>query len=325
MKEFDFDELDRAVNSQLTGNGAAGPVDDEVVIAQPEQVQPQPTTQPLATRRSSGRFMDVVHPSSDMRTKTVPARHIAREGLNIPPSRSTTFEPDVSYQPLQPAVSDWPDPLDFKPSNPSITPTTTIEASQNVKPATETEEDIDIDQIAESINKTFRQDQDAIAPLESPFLADAKVDKRPLGAFSGEAGPAVEPSPMANWAPDPDMPTSTSEDNPVSSEESLPAELQDDLLLIESGVEVTEKTKLDEQTAPVDAPSGPTSIPQQYTEQPRTDDKPTAAIFDTDDYHKPLSHPAKKKSGWWLVLWIALLLVVGAGAGAAVFFFVLPK
>jgi hypothetical protein len=67
--------------------------------------------------------------------------------------------------------------------------------------------------------------------------------------------------------------------------------------------------------------AGPTSIPQQYREEPNTGDKDNGGIYDTDSYHQPLAHPAKKKSGWLWVLWIVIILIIGAGGGAALYFF----
>lgn len=75
MKDIDFDELDRAVHSATNGGNSKSddntrsepaPVDNESITPASSPVRPPVS---LATRRSSGRFMDVVHPSSDMRTK----------------------------------------------------------------------------------------------------------------------------------------------------------------------------------------------------------------------------------------------------------------
>ena len=69
------------------------------------------------------------------------------------------------------------------------------------------------------------------------------------------------------------------------------------------------------------AVSGPASIQPQYKEEPSSTKQEHAAIYDTDTYHKPLAHPAKKKSGWLWVLWIILLLALGAGGAAALYYF----
>jgi len=367
MKDLDFDELDRAVNSLLPNNNVpaeeqpvALPADN--IITPTVNVPVQPVSQPLAARRSTGRFMDVVHPSSDMRTTTLPPRPVSREGAVIAPSAlrgpideplspsqdtpwSPTNTPPVVTEAPQPAAGDWPDPIDFTGPMPSETPKTSTELEADESPQSSQEQslvddDKDINQIAEAINKTLGQDQDqdSQAPLESPFLMDAKVEKRPLGAFSTEVAiPSTDP--VKEATPSLSIETETlnqtgeddvkKEEQPIEMDTPLPAELQDDLLLIEADNDTTGQPKEDEPSTPptpqIEVPVGPTSITQQYTEQPSTGDQPTGAIFDTGAYQKPLAHPAKKKPGWLLVLWIVLLLVAGAGAGAAVYFFVLPK
>jgi len=176
-------------------------------------------------------------------------------------------------------------------------------------------------------------EQNNNAPIDSPFLSGTKVDKRPLGAFSGDQ----KSSELENKPLD----ISSYNSNPL-----LPAELQDDLLLIESNSaaqpddEPKEKPVIESlpdtpavpvvpilPIAPVTIETKPvttTSITQQYKEQPNSGDQKTGAIFDTNSYHKALT-PTKKKSGWLWVLWIVLLLIIGAGSGAAVYFLVLPN
>lgn len=260
MQDIDFDEIDRAVSSTMGTKPAPAsvPVNDAPAPAAPATDEGTP-----ATRRSSGRFMDVFHPSSDMRP-AVPERSAPRQSET--PVR--TAEP-APVTPPAPATNDdaWPDPLDFHGFK---------DESEPEAPAAE----------------------EAPAPLESPFLSDAKVEKRPLGAFSAVesamSAPATEPT------PEPEAPAA-----PVT--EPAP----------EMPVEAP---------APVEeVPSSiPASITQQYKEQPSTTDQPSGAIFDTEAYHQPLAHPTKSKSGLWVVLWIVGLIVVGGGLGAAVYFFVLP-
>jgi len=374
MKDLDFDELDRAVNS-LIGNkpepvvaGAQPEAVNPVVpaaapVAVPVPDSPTPTTtpagdtpndvtQPLAARRSSGRFMDVVHPSSDMRS-AAPLVPVSRVGADVQPSG-----PIVSASPVpHPATlaptaeptnttSEWPDPIDYHESKVEPAATTpSVTVGPLAAAATTDDDDSDISRIADSINASIAEDK--ASPLESPFLSDTKVEKRPLGAFSTEtpaaeptkpaepvkpAEPAVTPEATAT-PPITDSQTvsnsESSDQHPVDTDTPLPAELHDDLLMIEADEDTSNQTKKDEFVPPAapssEAPIGPTSITQQYKEQPSTGDQPTGAIFDTEAYHAPLAHPKKKKSGWLMVLWIVLLLVLGAGVGAAVYFFVLPR
>lgn len=141
MTDFDFDELDRAVNGALGGD----PIDTPAVRPEgPQRTAPQPEPRDVvvprpvqtaapAMRRNGGRFMDVVHPSSDMRTRS-------NEPVNIQP-----LAPEKSAGPVESAAPATPAP----PNSPL---TAELE-----------------------FEETWQ------APLDSPFLPDAQVQKRPLG------------------------------------------------------------------------------------------------------------------------------------------------
>jgi len=342
MKDLDFDELDRAVNSLITsapasisdadipkettldlGNGSY----DQIPVTTPVVSQPIvsapifASVSPAVERPSTGRFMDVVHPSSNMRSNLVmPERNLNQapvfNPIAVPYSATAAVVPAPINSMPTPMSSDW-----VSPSKPS-------------EEADEADEDDDIDQIGNDIANAM--EKNANAPLDSPFLSGTKVDKRPLNAFSGDQKSAELENKSQN--------TSGYNSNPL-----LPAELQDDLLLIESNStaqpddEPEEKPVIESlpETLAVSAvpvvtilpiapamietkPVATTSITQQYIEQPNSGDQKTGAIYDTNSYHKALT-PTKKKSGWLWVLWIVLLLIIGAGSGAAVYFLVLPN
>jgi hypothetical protein len=279
MQDFDFDEIDRAVNSTLEPATPADPkpADDSVQVSVSRSEPASPVPAPAA-RRSSGRFMDVVHPSSDMRS--------------APSERSEPRKPEAP-KPTSPPVlssSDWPDPLDFHGFKDEPTEAAEPEAPKAEEPAT---------------------------PLESPFLSDAKVEKRPLGAFSADDEPKDT---LIEEPKKEEMPLLEASDEPLleaENEEEAPKQPE---------IESTPEPSPEPTPAPVieDEPVGPTSITQQYKEQPSTTEQPSGAIFDTEAYHQPLAHPVKKKSGALIIVWILALIVVGAGVGAGVYFYVLP-
>jgi hypothetical protein len=208
-------------------------------------------------------------------------------------------------------------------------------------------QDDDIDAIARELSQSVEEAESA----ESPFLASAKVEKRPLGAFSGSDKPLevapVQASP-APTTPAPEYPehpvfdenaSSSATDAPQESATPaktsmitpMPAELSQDVLSVESK-EIHEDVQSSlEPTTPsqpqvVAQPSTPTGqLSQQYSEKPSTTEKVNNPIFDTESYHKSAVKNTKKRMEWLWVLWILLLIVVGAGAGAGVYFFVLPK
>lgn len=360
MTDLDFDELDRAVNSLIGGPVATTPnvgvtpvVPTEPVVVNPTPIpsaQSLTPTQPLAARRSSGRFMDVVHPSSDMRS-TVASIATVTPVVTPISNNGTTIEPYVTSAetaPTSPSLaqddkpaSDWPDPLDFQAFKPGVNPATSpvTTSSTDITSQTTKDDDADISKIADEINSTISQE--TTGPLESPFLTDTKVEKRPLGAFSSTenqvttlSSPAAEYVPSSEVATD--TPATTSEDktlelddHPIGTEVPLPAELQSDLLSIEANedpaVSAPEASFIPPRAPSTDVATGDhTSITQQYTEQPSTSDKPVGTIFDTEAYKKPVVHSKKSKPKLFVVLWIVLLVIVGAGTGAAIYFFVLP-
>ena len=129
MQDLDFDELDRAVNSlnmktPVSDNSAANsnpnPIPSPSVpfVNQPSTSIP---TIPQIERPSTGRFMDVVHPSSNMRANTVvPERPITPVPV-IPVVRAPIARPVVNN----------PQPV--------ITP------------------DLDVEKISKEINRTLNQ------------------------------------------------------------------------------------------------------------------------------------------------------------------------
>lgn len=260
MQDIDFDEIDRAVSS-ATG----GKTDDAAPTPRDNTV---PVKAAPAARRSSGRFMDVVHPSSDMRSS--PAER----------SQPRSEEPVAAETPAPTAeTTAWPDPLDFHGFKSDDTP----EEAETLTPE---------------------------KPLESPFLSDAKVEKRPLGAFSAVESTPAQESPVEEVAAE----------EPANPEEE-PALLEaPETELLEA---TTEETPVETEPA-VEEPIGPTSITQQYKEQAPAEDQTSGAIYDTEAYHQPLAHPVKKKSGALVVVWVLVLLLLGGGVGAAVYFIVLP-
>jgi hypothetical protein len=329
MKDIDFDELDRAVNSLINPSTdqsdtvtSQTPTESSAVTVTSVTPLPSspsissvtpPSVVSLAQRRSSGRFMDVVHPSSDMRSSSASVRPKLVEPVTVS-STSQATEPEKEL--AKTVSTTWPDPIDLqetaKVSEPQSNP---------------------LQEMPTNTSETN-------GPLESPFLADAQVEKRPLGAFSGdmhESDPsaALTPLDMNLTSEEPSSTTGDEprlSDHPIETDTPLPAELQAGLLSIESSEDpVGHKTDSSfgmaesTSTAKPMISTGPTSIAKQYTEQPSTGDKPVGTIFDTAAYKKPQVHSGKKKSGWLVVVWILLLLAVGAGVGAAVYFFVLPR
>lgn len=336
MTEFDFDELDRAVNNLMTDVDTSkrdevfdDPAEKTVEIADTQtQSAPVATTpviaQPLAAKRR-GRFMDVVHPSSDMNSSFAPKR----TGTPIQPAVSVPSTDEANASPTETSDShvDIPqnestldtmnDLSNFHEPQESAT-TGVDELTSESDMASEN------DVPADSQEFTGSSEQAPDLPQDSPFLADAKVEKRPLGAPS-DASEETD----GLYAPL-TVESQTDLSQPVDEApaiESTPQELSPEIMNIESSSmtdsepeEHAASTVPAEQILAVESTS-PTDIVPQYTESATHNSEPSGAIYDTAAYHQPLEHVAKKHGGWGIVLWVLLLLIVGAVAGAAYFYF----
>lgn len=297
MTDFDFEELDKAVN------GLLNPDDTPAQAPQPvTSTDPTPHASPAAARSaavefdtktedtkanpdsfekparsavpvpSQGRFMDMVHPSSDMR---------ASSGSPIPP--------------IPPVPPKTPTNLSHTVSRPFSVP--------SAPPTQEVQEDM------------------AKEPLGSPFLPGAQVEKRPLGGTAGSFTPPAETREASQQEEQPNE--KPSETPPESTHEPLEQHLleadsagEEELLLTEHA---STHDELGEDTFPAQ-----TSISQQYEESPPATPEETGAVYDTQAYHQALTTPPKNRTGLWLVVWIVGLILLGGAAGAAVYLFVLP-
>ena len=310
--DFDFDELDKAVNSALGGTSSddsnvqaseSAPKSDDASVPAPKPAEEpakeaSPPATPPAVRRSGGRFMDVVHPSSDMRAN-------APASVPVPPV--------------------------FNRSEPTPTPATT----PTPKPV-ESKQDDDI--LGEDWNQ----------PLESPFLPDAKVEKRPLGGLVPSQIDFDELE-LLEEPDDPRIEAHAMPDPIDFAQQNGHVELPEEdaaLIVPEPAAQKEEaqpakpvEAKTDDYgagygegsfqeapsrgLAPEEEPAGPASIQQQYKEQPSTAPE-SGSIYDTEAYHKPLIPNAKRKSGIMVIVWILALILIGGGLGAATYFYILP-
>jgi hypothetical protein len=275
MKDLDFDELDKAVNSLMSGVKKEGatpvsdndpahnaPSRDEPGIpltaapivpgatkpksaaatnpdAQPAitpQVQPATSSRPVtpATRRN-GRFMDLVPKKPN--TPSTPSRPISRQGTAITPrpdaepaSSASANLPDSSVSslsttpletPTKPEVTektapsnDWPDPIEM--AGASKAPTAPND-----------------DQTAQPHDQKSSNEQPKDQPLSSPFLPDAKVEKRPLGSVA----PIIPDTVDSQAKPEIDQPDDTAAQLPAQPEAvspEVPAEFGGDVMQVEA-------------------------------------------------------------------------------------------
>lgn len=332
MTDIDFDELDKAVSSAM-----ASANQDNV-----QQTVKLDTTSSAADARGSrativsrqtvanprtGRFMDFVPSNSDTSVKIdAPEAKVSREA-------------DLSRkQDIQAAAP----VIDSAQSSSVSTGVDIVNNNSEPETAAQPDQDMpDLELITKELNDSVKNDPEN--PIESPFLQNAKIDKRPLGTFS-EGVPAVS-QPNEEVA---DMMQQAEEASRGQSSADMSNPVANDVAMA-SGVmnETKEESQTDMQTE-VSAPSMESesasmaeaqlttdgsdlqsgiagSINPQYQAQPSTGDKTNGAIYDTNDYHKSALQPKRKKSIFVNILWTLLLIIIGAATGAAVYFFVLPN
>lgn len=363
MTELDFDELDKAVNSLMGDKKPGEPVvgkDDSDLNAAPAQpvVSPQPPVdtpgsepiakasadtpapaapEPEASRvaappaasiatKRRGQFMDVMHPSADMKSTGRTARptaRVSRQGVAVAPnpdsagapasqevSTTQTMEP-VTSPVTEKSTSDWPDPIDT--ATPVAPDASAVTATENPEPPVTPPE---LNMADTSTN-----------PLDSPFLPDAKVEKRPLG----QTQPIEQPDTNVD---------SQTEYTPESSAD-LPDELSGGVLAVESNDLHADdtSTKAPQETPPVtpaeqsaepqpaaiaDLPDDTipvqASIPPQYKpDDSEAEPAEHSALYD-EVSNAHAAKPPKKKHGWVIMLAIIGLVLLGCAGGVAVYY-----
>lgn len=250
-------------------------------VAMPAQALHPPISKPV----QRGRFLDMIHPSHDMSPRTaVPSRRNAP----VSPAANQTFVSDVLAPKTEAVVAaDAEEMPRISPKEVAVTPPT----EPVLKPA----EPVDFFAGAPAEN-----DEKTVEPVQSPFIADAKVEKRPLGAFSAEEGLGgnSEKSPIGNELHG-ELVKLESEDNIVETAESA----------FSGKGTVLRPAKIEKPTAtePVSTSLDDTAAKESVTPAPNL----------------RVDSPGKHKSTIiWVTVAIAVMLI-GFGVGATLYFVVL--
>lgn len=348
MKDINFDELDKAVTSVLSSSKKNEPkeepvteatvktepkeaaVKNEAVVESPIQEQ-VPTERLATTPRRRGQFMDMVHPSSDMASKNNPVASppIRRQGPRLAPLSPSIVEADADKNLDQTSVAEDQPKVAAGPTDTVETPITPPE-SKAVSPTEQLSdlEKVESEQLShdDSANNTentphelsdeadlVKEDEviEQPQPAESPFIESVDVEKRPLGSFAETKEPAEDLAAMIDPS-----------DEIVIEETTSDEQLAADIVAIESDEPHTDDEGRGVVAAAAEEqPVGPSSIMPQYTSEPTSTDNTEYAVFDTQEYHQPLTPPEKPHKHRGLVYVLVALLMVGIGAaiGYAVF------
>lgn len=337
MTELDFDELDKAVNDLMASTSSSPGQDSGSSVTQPTESTPAPavksSTEPEVTKTEA---TSVAANSSPAPSLVAPAPPVASRGryMDVIRPSAATASPSASSSTSREGVQINPPAAGAEETAKELAPQPESVVADQVESSNDSSSDISIDTPAETPAETEPVDGAAEEPIASPFLPDAQVEKRPLGApvaadseTISEANSVTEPS-TAN-ADDSSVEQTpegeTSDLGNSSPIDSLPEELHEDIRAVEADNTHSKYDENDTVAAPEPAvqPEVVSEIPQQYTEQPSTGDQTNGAIYDTANYHQALTGTTvkKKPSALKWILWVAILLVVGATGGAAWFYF----
>lgn len=320
MSDIDFEELDQAVSNIMSNvdttkrNSSLDDPEDIVVTlgddtlevqSPPESAVTEPQTSaelaveapvvaaavaaPALAMKRRGQFMDVMHPSSDMKTTKL----VKREGLAIvaAPNDVAPVAPTVAAVSPTPIVEELPVPEeseydsstqesplvspflpDTKPEKRPLGGATDTAAAREAAVGTELPGELTTDPsvLPEELTTDIMAIESTVSTAIEPITVPEAVEP-------------VEPQPVKNDA----------------SAEQV-AEVSDE---------------------PIAVPAGG-SIAQQYSEAPSSGDQTNGSIYDTTNYHQPIESaaPVKKKSSVvkWILISIGLLLL-GAGGGVVYF------
>ena len=245
MTEFDFDELDRSI-SMAMAKGNAKKTAEARSLPELEPAQPaaaadnntapkfNPIASPEAAQTSApsdkqrrGQFMDMVHPSSNMKRRpriaprtilpVTPPENAARESFSAMPNsensefdnndveNTTTSEFQFDKEPAsgtsgevglfaEPEQADAGANRGYRAKQMKIEPLAPLISSEST-PLTGIVDDLSQDDgqasVASDLHEPLYQEPDL---PDSPFLSDTKPEKRPLGALQPASDSAAQQS-----------------------------------------------------------------------------------------------------------------------------------
>ena len=312
----------------------------------PDLAPKENKTSPVITRRPTGRFMDVVRPSSVNNIQKSVSSAPSRTGISIQPSADLVDVVNMTGKtsPIEEELSAVDNQLDSLDDAPDLKDIQNESAFAAIEDAPVEELSL-TDKIAQSLSES----NDSIAspapePLESPFIANVEVEKRPLGAVDQnameseadveedefESGPADLEDMKLNHQYNADLSNYTMDKEALSETPDSMMDLSPEIIAIEEagipGVsEVNETADSEPNTQPSPPASQSDDTPQQYSsENEMVDSEPAPMFAAVSTEVKPPRSEEKKKTGLLTLLLIILFLVVGV-AGGAVSYFLLIK
>ena len=320
-KEVDSNTNEKVTNASIA-NRTPGVAASEVKAA------------PVIARRSTGRFMDVVRPSSVSTIQKPTAPAPSRTGTTIQPSPDLVdvISTNNRHSAIRKEMSDMvaqPDNLSDTPDLKDVHNESTFAEIEDA-PA----EELSLtDKIAQSlaVSNSEAPATPMTTPLESPFIANVEVEKRPLGSVSqtvtNSEMTSDEDASMSVDSEDVKLEhqynTNLSDysmsENSLGDAPDSPMDLSPEIIAIEeAGVPEDSDDKM---STDIDSSLIESS---ELSEKETMDSEPAPMFAAVSTEVKPSADKEKKKSGLLIALLIVLFLAIGM-AGGAVSYFLLIK
>ena len=314
----------------------------------PDSTPKENKTSPVIARRPTGRFIDVVRPSSVNNIQKSASSAPSRTGVSIQPSADLVDVVNMTGKtsPIEEELSAVDNQLDSLDDAPDLKDIQNESAFAAIEDAPVEELSL-TDKIAQSLSESNDSVTSPLAePLESPFIANVEVEKRPLGVVDQNAmesetdveGDEFEPGSGSadledmklNHQYNADLSNYAMDKEALSDTPDSMMDLSPEIIAIEeAGIPGASEMNEVADSEPNMRPSPPASqsndTPQQYSsENEMVDSEPAPMFAAVSTEVKPPRSEEKKKTGLLTLLLIILFLVVGV-AGGAVSYFLLIK
>ena len=321
---------DNTISKEVDSPTSEKVASDSVANRSPGMAASEVKAAPVIARRSTGRFMDVVRPSSVGAIQKPVAPAPSRTGTTIQPSPDLVDVISINnrHSAVGKEMSDMIAQSDNLSDTPDLKDVHNESTFAEIEDASAEELSL-TDKIAQSLAVSNSEAPAApmTTPLESPFIANVEVEKRPLGSIN-----QVMTNSEMNSDEDASMPAdsedvklehqyNTNLSNYSMSENSLgdapdsPMDLSPEIIAIEeAGVPEDSDDKM---STDIDSSLIESS---ELSEKETMDSEPAPMFAAVSTEVKPSVDKEKKKSGLLIALLIVLFLAIGMDGGAVSYF-----
>lgn len=295
-----------------------------------QSVSPRPSRQAPALQPLNPAIVETAHQDASQEEPTSkPAATFSEPAVS-----QADEDDDTSGSAMK---SEWPDPLDVmeqtEHEKQDDDAPNAFSESTTLTGDIDEEENDSVVPAGEDVSHTDAQtDENESQEMgTSPFINGADLEKRPLGAFTDTDSVPGESAVLEDTTDSTDEedgevdPMLDEMKQELPAEVAAPQELAPEVVSVESDDperlnDEIEDTETASGSVPEDSTGVATSISPQYTNtEAPSDDQADHPVFDTKEYHQPLTPPAKKSHTRLIAtLVIIVLALLGAGAWYAV-------